>query len=132
MLLNNMNITGNNGDIYYEFPNGNTIKLGTYNIDTNFNHVNIDLGDICRIEYEFRTAEMLKDCVGMTPHMYWFKSQYVSDRYHGVYSHDIKWAIELFDSVSPFNEEINNLIKTMIREMADLTWRIAIGVYDMS
>ena len=118
MLLNNMNITGNNGEIHFNKANGNTIKLGEFEINTKYNHVKIDLGNTS-IEYEFRTSEQLKYCVGIPTHMYWFKSQYV-DRYHGCYGRDDKWAIELFDEVTPFADEINELIRKFISVACDL------------
>jgi hypothetical protein len=128
MKLNDMIISGNNGEIYYENEKKNTIKIGTFNYDPKYNHMTIDLG-ICVIEYEFRTAEMLKDCVGMTPHMYWFRSQYVCDRYHGTYESDHTCAINLFDEVTPFNEKINELIKSFIMITCNRTWKTATGVY---
>ena len=128
MLLNEMKITGNNGEIYYENEKKNTIKIGTFNYDQKYNHMTIELG-ICTIEYEFRTDEMRKDCVGMTPHMYWFRSQHVCDRYHGTESPDHRWAINLFDEVTPFNEKINEFIKSFIMITLNRTWRTAIGVY---
>ena len=129
MLLNNMIITDTTGDIYYEKANGNTIKIGEFKFDYKYNHMTIDLGNICKIEYEFRTDEMREDCVGMTPHMYWFKSQFVCDRYHGTYNHDYKWILNLFDEVTPFSDAINELIHTMITVAINRTWRTAIGVY---
>lgn len=128
MKLNDMIISGNNGEIYYEKANGNTIKIGSFTYDPKYNHMTIELG-ICTIEYEFRTDEMRKDCVGMTPHMYWFRSQYVCDRYHGTYESDHTWAINLFDEVTPYAEEINKLIKSFIMITCNRTWLTATGVY---
>ena len=107
MLLNELKITTDlSGEIYYTKSNGNTIKLGSFEIDPKYNHVKIDLS-ICTIEYEYRDPEMLKDCMGITQHMYWFKSQYVCDRYHGSNCRDDYWAIDLFSDVTPFTEEID-------------------------
>ena len=119
MKLNDMIISGNNGEVYFTKENNNTIKLGTFEIDPKYNHVKIELG-ICTLEYEFRTAEQIKDCIGIPSNMYWFKSQYVCDRYHGTYSRDDKWAIDLFDEVTPFNNEINELIHKFISTACDL------------
>ena len=119
MKLNDMIISGNNGEIYFTKENNNTIKLGTFMIDPKYNHLKIELG-ICTLKYEFRTDEMRKECMGMTPHMYWFKSQYVCDRYHGTDSRDDKWVIDLFDAVTPFNDEINELIRKFISTACDL------------
>lgn len=128
MKLNDLIITDTTGDIYYE-KNGNTIKIGEFNFDYKYNHMTIDLGSICKIEYEFRTDEMRKNCVGMTPHMYWFKSQFVCDRYHGTYSHDYKWVHDLFDAVTPFTEEINERIKSLITVSINRIWRTGLGIY---
>ena len=120
MLLNDLKLTDTKGDIYYKFENGNTIKLGTFEIDTKYNHVKIELG-ICTLEYEFRTDEMRKDCIGLTPHMYWFKSQYVCNRYHGTYSRDNKWVLDLFNEITPYTDDINNLIISFIEQVIDIT-----------
>lgn len=129
MKLNDMVFSGNNGEIYYEKANGKTIKLGTFEFDYKYNHATIDLG-VCKFEYEYRTDEMRKSCVGLTTHMYWFKSNTDCDRYHGTYTHDYKWANDLFDEVTPFTEEINELIHTMITVVINRIWRTAIGMYN--
>lgn len=127
MLLNDLKLTDTKGDIYYKFENGNTIKLGTFEFDHKYNHVKVDLG-ICSFEYEYRTDEMRKDCVGLTPHMYWFKSQYVCDSYHGTYSRDDKWLRDLFNEITPFTADINESIHTMITVVVNRAWRIGLGV----
>lgn len=115
MLLNDMISTDTKGDIYYRFENGNTIKLGEFEFDYKYNHVKIVIGDIAKIDYEFRTNKMCKEYVGMTPHMYWFKSQYMCDRYHGQLSRDDAWVIKLFEEVTPFTDDINCRLEEFFR-----------------
>lgn len=99
------------GDIYWEFPNGNTIKVGTYSFNTKYRHVDITLGDIAKIDYEPNN--------GSCAHNYWFKSQFVCDRYHGGYR-DTDWVIDLFKSVTPYSEEINSQLISFIEQAIDI------------
>ena len=125
MKLNDRIIADTIGDIYYDLPNGNTIKLGTFEINSEFNHVKIELGDICKLEYEYRSPEMIKDCIGITPYMYWFKSQYVCDRYHGTYSRDDAWITKLFEEVTPFTDDINCRLEEFFRIAFDRVQKMA-------
>ena len=118
MLLNDMICADLNGEICFRKDNGNILILGTFNFKAEYSHVTIDLG-VCRIEYEFHTNEMCREYVGMTQHMYWFKSQYVCDRYHGQLSRDDGWVTKLFEEVSPFTEDINHLLEEFFRKAFD-------------
>lgn len=115
MLINDLIVKDLSGDICFEKKKDVTIKLGEFAISEKYHHIIIDIGDICRIEYEYRTSEQLRDCVGITQHMYWFKSQYVCDRYHGSNCRDDDWAIDLFREVSPFTDEINYCMEEFFR-----------------
>jgi hypothetical protein len=95
------------GDIYYELSNGNNIKLGTYSFDVRYRHVDINIGDICKIGYEPNN--------GNCAHNYWFKSQYVMDRYHGGYR-DTDWVIDMFKSVTPYTDDINSRLISFIEQ----------------
>ena len=116
MLLNELVLKDLSGEICYKLKNDNIVKLGNFAIGKEYHHVIIDLCNICRIEYEYRTPEQLKDCVGITQHMYWFKSQYVCDRYHGSNCRDDDWIIDLFREVSPFTDDINYCINVFFRK----------------
>lgn len=121
MLLNNINWdfmstcpSADNkisGDVYYKFPNGNTIKLGEYSFNIKYHHLDINIGDICQIGYEPNN--------GSCAHNYWFKSQYVCDRYHGGYR-DTEWVTDMFKSVTPYLDEINDLIISFITQAIDI------------
>ena len=75
MLINELKISDLSGEICYKLKNDNIVKLGNFAIGKEYRHVIIDLCNICRIEYEYRTPEQIKDCVGITQHMYWLKSR---------------------------------------------------------
>lgn len=107
MLLNDMKFsTDVNGDIYYEFENGNTIKLGEYKFKPESKRVDIDIIDIAHIKYEGDNEEPYVES-----NRYWFKSQYVCDRYHGCYCRHDAWITDLFEEVSPFTEDINKRLE---------------------
>lgn len=114
MKLNDMIITDKTGDIYYENANGNTIKIGTFEFRPEYKHVDVVIGDICKITYEGDNGEN-----STMPNMYWFKSQCVCNRYHGQLSRDDEWAIDLFKQVSPFTEDINSRLEEFFHIVFD-------------
>lgn len=112
MDYNEINIGG--GDIYYQKNPYITIKLGEFSFREKYGEAVIDLGNVCRIQYAYYVD---KEMIGDTPYKYWFKSQYVCDRFHGCYCSDDNWVIDLFKEVSPYNEEINELIVGLIKKI---------------
>ena len=110
MLLNDLKCTDNKGDIYYRFENGNTIKLGEFEFKPEYKQVKIVIGDIASIEYEGDNGAM-----STMPNMYWFKSQYVCDRYHGFPCRDDAWITRLFEEVTPFVDDINCRLEEFFR-----------------
>lgn len=110
MLLNDLRCTDLNGDIYYTKENGNVVKLGTFEFRPEYKHVDIVIGDICKITYEGNNGEMSN-----MPHMYWFESQYAFHRYHGQLSRDDAWITKLFEAVSPFTDDINCRLEEFFR-----------------
>ena len=119
MLINDirkMDEFDNNGDIYFENAKGNTIKLGTFEFDPKYGNATINLENVVKIECEVYHSNTM---MGHLPYMYWFKSQYVCDRYHGTPYDDRKWVLDLFKDVTPYTDEINQLIITMIHKFFD-------------
>lgn len=113
MMLNDLICTDTKGEIYYTKENGNVVKLGTFEFRPEYKHVDIVIGDICKITYEGDNGDTA------LPNMYWFKSQCVCDRYHGFIFRDDKWVDNLFDEVSPFTDDINRLLEEFFRKAFD-------------
>lgn len=111
MLLNDMKMPDTDrDDIYYELDNGNAIKLGEYAYSPEYKHVEICISNIIKVTYEGDNGEM-----STLPHMYWFRCDNVCDRYHGFVRRDDPWVNRLFESVSPFTNDINVRIEEFFR-----------------
>ena len=119
MLINNIDLMtaaeiDMNGDIYFEKKKDTVIKLGEFKFDKKYGHLTINLGNVCRIEYErYHDTEVIGDM----DFKYWFKSQFICDRFHGRPEPDPEWVIEMFKDISPFIEGINNLVEIMIKKL---------------
>lgn len=119
MLINKIEIMNSaeidmNGDIYFEKKKDTVIKLGEFKFDKKYGHLTINLGNVCRIEYEhYQDTEVLGDM----DFKYWFKSQFICDRFHGRPTPDHEWVVDMFNDVTVYTEEINNLIIIMIKKL---------------
>lgn len=119
MLINNIEITNSseiamNGDIYFEKKEDVVIKLGTFEFKPEYGHVTIDLGNVCCIKYEhYHDTE----AIGDMDFKYWFKSQFVCDRFHGRNTPDDQWIINMFNDVTVYTEEISKLIECLIKKL---------------
>jgi len=110
MLLNDLRCADLSGEICFRKDNGNIIKLGEFKFRPEYKHVDIIIGDICHVTYEGDNGP-----ISTMPNMYWFKSQYTSNTYHGQLSRDDKWVINLFEEVTPFVDDINCRLEEFFR-----------------
>lgn len=114
MNINQVTFGELTGDICYTNASGNTIKLGEFKFRPEYRHVDITIGDICKITYEGDNG-----LISTMPNMYWFESGRVCKTYHGHLSRDDDWVINLFKEFSPFTEDIESHLEEFFRKAFD-------------
>ena len=85
---------------------GNVISIGDYEIHERFKHVRFELG-FCRIEFEYEAD-------GFDQYKHWFESPSLCNSFAGGQKPRFEWVWERFDQLTPYGEQLNELIKRFI------------------